>query len=162
MAHFAKLNENNIVVQVIVVNNDVFSTEEEGIIFCQSLFGKHTKWRQTSYNTVGGKYYWTNPDSNTYELCPDQSKSFRKNYGCVGMFFDEKTNSFIQKSCSFPSWILNEQTGLFETPIKCPNDKAYWWNEKKQKWQDTPLTNDDYDIRLKSQNIAKEGELYTK
>ena len=114
MAHFAKLSKNNIVEQVIVVNNNVFS------------------------------------------------KSFRKNYEGTGMFFDEKTDSFIEKSCYFPSWILNEQTGLFEAPIKCPNDKAYWWNEKKQKWQDTPLTNEDYDIRLKSQNLAKEGELYTK
>jgi hypothetical protein len=94
MAHFAELNENNIVKQVIVVNNnevlvDGVESEAKGIEFCQSLFGG--KWIQTSYN-----------------------RNFRKNYAQIGSFYDSAHDVFIDPKPSEGEWILNEETCLWQ------------------------------------------------
>ena len=116
MAHFAQLDDNNVVTQVIVVHNNEFMVdgvefEEKGIEFCQSLFGPNTYWKQTSYNN-----------------------SFRKNYAGVGYTYDFQRNAFIAPR-PYPSWILNEQTCQWQSPIPYPNDgKLYYWDESQQKW----------------------------
>lgn len=117
MAHFARVNEDWIVEQVIVVNNDVIRNDLGvecdwiGEQFCQSLYGAHTKWIQTSYN---GRIY--------------------KNYASVGYSFDPNRNAFIPPK-PYESWLLNEETCLWNAPVPYPTDgKAYVWDEETTSW----------------------------
>lgn len=116
MAHFAKLDSNNIVTQVVVVDNSVLlkadGTESElkGKQFLNSLLGTAT-WKQTSYNGT-----------------------IRKNYAGVGYKYDSTRDAFIPPK-PFNSWILNETTCLWEPPIEHPTDgNLYNWDEDNQKW----------------------------
>ena len=117
MAHFAQLNETNVVIQVIVVNNDEIlvngvESEDKGIEFCKSIFGQDTRWAQTSYNG-----------------------SFRKNFAGIGMRYDQILDGFIENK-PYPSWSLNEITCKWEAPTTCPTDgNGYFWNEDFQQWQ---------------------------
>lgn len=117
MAHFAELNEHNIVKQVLVVNNDVIldengqESEQLGIDFLKSLYGEHTSWVQTSYNGT-----------------------FRKNYAGAGYLYDQTRDAFIPNK-QWASWILNEETCRWEPPIPYPEDEnVYVWNESDQQW----------------------------
>lgn len=112
MAHFAQLDENSVVLQVIVVNNSELldeqgsEREEIGISFCQSLFGTETRWVQTSYNA-----------------------NFRKNYAGIGYSYDSVLDAFIPPK-PYPSWVLNENTCLWEAPVPYPTDgSSYVWHE---------------------------------
>ena len=115
MAHFAKLDENNNVLAVHVVNNDVITingneSEQVGIDFLIGLHG-HTLWKQTSYNA-----------------------NSRKNYAGVGYTYDANRDAFIAPK-PFNSWILNEDTCRWEAPVAYPTDnKSYSWNEDTQSW----------------------------
>ena len=115
MAHFAQLDENNIVTQVIVVHNNELldengiEQESKGIAFCQSLFGGN--WIQTSYNN-----------------------KIRKNYAGIGFQYDNVRDAFIQPK-PYESWLLNEDTCQWEAPIPRPNDdKLYMWDEPTTSW----------------------------
>jgi hypothetical protein len=116
MAHFVELDENNIVKQVIVVANnelliDEIESEAKGIIFCKSLFGEDTKWKQTSYNG-----------------------NIRKNYAGIGDTYDEDKDAFIPPK-PFKSWVLNENICQWEPPIPYPVDeKLYIWDEPTVSW----------------------------
>jgi len=113
MAHFAQI-ENGVVTQVIVVANEelIFNGAEneiKGIIFCQSLFGGD--WVQTSYN---GR--------------------FRKNFAGIGYTYDSQRDAFIAPQ-PHPSWVLNEETCQWVTPIPMPTDgKIYVWDEATVSW----------------------------
>lgn len=115
MAHFAKLDSNNIVTQVVVVNNDVLlengaESEQKGIDFLTELLGEGT-WKQTSYNG-----------------------SIRKNYAGVGFTYDSNRNAFIPPR-PFTSWTLNETTCLWEAPVDYPTDgNLHNWDETNQQW----------------------------
>jgi hypothetical protein len=115
MAHFAQIDENNVVVQVIVINNNELmengvESEIKGAAFCESLF-PGTRWMQTSYNT-----------------------SIRKNYAGVGFSYDVQRNAFIPPK-PYPSWLLNESTCRWEAPLPYPQDgKEYVWDEAFQTW----------------------------
>ena len=118
MAHFAQLDENNIVTQVVVVNNNTLDfaelpeSEEIGVEFCKSLFGEFTVWKQTSFNA-----------------------NFRKNYAGVGFTYDPVRNAFIPPK-QFTSWILNEDTCQWHPPISRPDDEnLYNWNEETLSWE---------------------------
>lgn len=119
MAHFARLDENNVVVQVIVVNNSDLlvagvENEDRGITFCQSLFGENTRWKQTSYN---GK--------------------FRYNYAGVGFTYDEVRDGFVPPQ-PYPSWQLADNCTWW-APVPMPNDgQDYRWNESETKWEVVP------------------------
>jgi hypothetical protein len=120
MAHYAKVN-NNTVVQVIVAEPEFFAT------FVDSSPGE---WIQTSYNTRGGVHY--KPNSN--EPSDDQSKALRKNYAGVGYTYDPERDAFVPPRL-FASWILDEDTCLWQPPVPYPNDdKLYDWNEDDQAW----------------------------
>ena len=99
MAHFACLDENNVVTQVIVVSNDDCSdsngTEVEsiGVAFCQKLLGANTNWKQTSYNN-----------------------NFRVRYAGIGYSFSEELNAFIPPQ-PFVSWELQEETADWQSPL---------------------------------------------
>jgi len=114
MAHFAQINEENIVTQVIVVANEELldngvESEAKGIAFCQSLLGG--EWKQTSYN------------SNT-----------RKNYAGIGYTYDSQRDAFIPPQ-PYPSWTLVEETCNWTAPVALPTDgKTYNWDESTLTW----------------------------
>ena len=115
MAHFAKLDENNVVTQVIVVDNkdcaDASGVEKEyiGAAFCERLFGG--TWKQTSYNGT-----------------------FRKNYAGIGFTYNADIDAFVP-SKPFNSWVLNNETAQWEAPVAMPDDgQMYTWNEETTSW----------------------------
>jgi hypothetical protein len=119
MAHFAKLDENNIVTEIIVVANpelldNGIESESKGIAFCQDLLGGN--WKQTSYN-----------------------RRIRKNYAGIGFKYDESRDAFIPPQ-PFPSWALNETTAQWEAPVEMPtDDKLYTWDEATLSWVEIPV-----------------------
>ena len=121
MAHFCKLDENNIVTQVIVVSNDDIKdvngveVEEIGVAFCKKLLGADTNWKQTSYNN-----------------------NFRVRYAGIGYKFYEDLNAFVPPS-PFPSWVLVEETADWVSPLgaaptlteeQITSRSFYRWNEE--------------------------------
>jgi hypothetical protein len=116
MSHFAQIDENNIVTQVIVIEQDVVDT---------GLFGAPTSWIQTSYNTIGGVH--------TLGGTP-----LRKNYAGIGYTYDSTRDAFIPPK-PFNSWILNESSCLWEAPTAMPDDgKIYSWDEDTTAWIEIP------------------------
>jgi hypothetical protein len=120
MAHFAELDSSNVVTRVIVISNEELlddnnvEQESKGIAFCQSLFGG--TWVQTSFNG-----------------------NMRKNYAGVGFKYDESRDAFIPPQ-PFPSWVLNEETCLYEPPIAKPDDGSlYSWDEDMLSWVEATL-----------------------
>ena len=121
MAHFAKLNSNNIVERIETVSNDIAITEQAGIDFLNNLYGTNDIWKQTSFNTKGGQHILG-------------GTPFRKNYAGKGYTYDSDKDAFIPKK-PFNSWILNETTCLWEAPVAYPNDgERYYWNETDTTW----------------------------
>ena len=115
MAHFAQLNEENIVTQVIVVANqdtadkDGVENEAIGAECCTNLLGG--RWVQTSYNG-----------------------NIRKNYAGIGYKYDATLDAFIPPQ-PFESWTLNEETAQWEAPTSYPDDgKRYSWDEETTSW----------------------------
>jgi hypothetical protein len=115
MAHFAELDDNNIVKQVIVVHNNELldesgnESEQKGIDFCINLFGG--RWVQTSYNG-----------------------NIRKNYAGQGYLYDPIRDAFVPPQ-PYPSWLLDEQTCQWEAPVAYPTDGSlYSWNEETTSW----------------------------
>lgn len=129
MAHFAELDENNIVKQVIVIPNE---EEYRGQEFINNELNLEGVWIQTSYNTRGGIHY----NSETNEPSSNQSKSFRKNYAAIGYSYDEERDAFIApKPEEFPSFIFNENKCVWEPPVPKPNEEGFWmWNEELLTW----------------------------
>lgn len=124
MAHFAKLDENNVVIFVTVGSDNDNGKEDE-------LFQRTGDvYKQTSYNTRGGVYY----TPNTNEPDPDQSKAYRKNYAGLGYTYDATRDAFIPPQ-PYPSWILDESSCLWNAPVPYPTDgKRYSWDEATQSW----------------------------
>lgn len=109
MAHFAQI-QNNKVTQVVVAD-----TQE----WCESALGG--EWLQTSYNTQGGVHL-------------KGEEPFRKNYAGIGYTYDEGRDAFIPPQ-PYPSWTLNEETCLWESPTPYPDGGDYYiWNEEKVEW----------------------------
>lgn len=125
MGHFAKVS-NGIVTRVIVAEADFFNN------FVDDSPGK---WIQTSYNTRGGVHY----QPNTNEPSEDQSKALRKNYAGIGYTYDSTRDAFIPPQ-PFNSWILNEDTCLWDSPVPYPADgNLYKWNEEILNWEEVIL-----------------------
>jgi hypothetical protein len=139
MASFVKLNIDNYVIQGVVIVNEIFThnnieIEQIGIDFINNLFNTNDVYLQTSYNTRGGVHYTNGTPSQ------DQSKAFRKNYAGIGYYYDSIRDAFIPPK-PFPSWTLNEQSCLWQSPIPYPNDgKMYQWNEDILNWIEINLT----------------------
>jgi hypothetical protein len=126
MASFAKIGLNGKVIEVHSVVNEVLhdsngiEREDIGIDFLTKLTG-YPVWKQTSYNTYGGVH-------------SNGGIPLRKNHAGIGYTYDEDRDAFIPKK-PFNSWILNESTCLWESPIPYPQDNnRYNWNEKNQSW----------------------------
>ena len=106
MAHFAKLDDNNVVLQVIVVADE---HEENGEQWCHEFAGG--RWKQTSYNGT-----------------------IRKNYAGIGYIYDEQKDAFISPK-PFASWTLNEDTCQWQSPNPKPdNEYIYRWSEILSSW----------------------------
>jgi len=116
MAHFAKLGVGNIVEQVIVVSNDIVTTEQAGSDFINKLYNTRDVWKQTSYNN-----------------------NFRKNFAGIGYYYDTQRDAFIPPK-PFNSWILDENTCNWKTPVAIPTEELeqnqyYSWNESIVNWE---------------------------
>jgi hypothetical protein len=125
MSHFAKLDQNNIVIFVTVGRQEDDGQEAE--------LSERTgdTYKQTSYNTRAGVYY----DSTTGEPASDQSKAFRKNYAGLGYSYNQVLDAFIPPK-PFDSWVLDEQTCQWEAPVPYPTDGfTYKWNESETDWE---------------------------
>ena len=119
MAHFAELDENNVVKRVIVVGNadtsDAHGVEKEhiGAAFCERLLGG--TWKQTSYNG-----------------------NMRKRYAGIGFTYNAALDAFVPPK-PFASWVLNNATADWEAPVAMPSDdKIYTWNESTLSWDEIP------------------------
>jgi hypothetical protein len=120
MAHFAKLDENNNVISVHVVNNDVITvdgieSEQAGINFLSELHG-HKLWKQTSFNA--------------------RDNGFRKNYAGIGYKYDPTFDAFIPVQ-PFPSWKLNYTTFQWVAPVAMPENVegfVFKWSEYNKEW----------------------------
>jgi hypothetical protein len=116
MAHYAFLNENNIVTQVIVGNDEGATDMEQ---FYSNFVGLPCK--RTSYNTSGGVHLLG-------------GVPFRKNYAGIGFTYDGTRDAFIPPQ-PYPSWVLNEETCLWEAPEPMPDDGLdYEWDEQALQW----------------------------
>ena len=117
-AHYSFLDTNNIVTEVIVGKDE----GEEGINW-EVHYGnfRNQVCKRTSYNTSGG-------------IHSSGGTPFRKNYAGIGYTYDEQRDAFIPPS-PFPSFILNEDTCLWEPPVPYPTDgEIYLWNEEEGEW----------------------------
>lgn len=117
MAHFAQIDENSVVTQVLVVNNETLNnqpfpdSEPLGVAFLQGILGADTRWVQTSYNG-----------------------SFRKRFAGIGFTYSDALDAFIAPQ-PYPSWILNFETCDWEAPFPYPDDGGvYVWNESTLSW----------------------------
>lgn len=137
MAHYAKLDENNIVLGVHVVDNsqeDALGGEAETIEWLKTLWGADTIWKKTSYNTWGNKYWIENKIPGNEG--PDQSKALRGNFAGKGFTYDPVKDAFIPpRPGLFPSWYLHETRHIYLPPVEAPDDgKAYDWDESTLSW----------------------------
>ena len=125
LAHFAELDENNVVTQVIVVSNEDTSdvngneVEEIGVAFCKKLLGADTNWKQTSYNN-----------------------NFRVRYAGIVYSFSEELNAFIPPK-PFESWVLDNETADWVSPVgpapalteaEIEARSFYKWDEEGGEW----------------------------
>ena len=112
MSHFAKINSDNIVTEVIVAEQDFIDSGVVGLI---------SEWIQTSYNTQGG-------------IHSDGGTPLRKNYAGVGFTYDSVRDAFIPPQ-PYPSWTLNEDTCQWDSPVPYPTDDLmYSWDEDTTSW----------------------------
>jgi hypothetical protein len=110
MAHFAKVID-GIVTEVLVIDQDVIDT---------GAFGDPSLWVQTSYNTYAGQH--------------PEGRPLRKNYAGIGYTYDAERDAFIPPQ-PFASWVLNEDTCLWDAPTAKPDDgKLYSWDEATLAW----------------------------
>ena len=117
MAHFAEVDENNIVLRVLVVDD---SQESNGQEFLATTLGLGGTWIKTSYNTRAGVHN-------------NGGTPLRKNYAGIGYTYDSGRDAFIPPK-PYPSWVLNETSCVYEAPVAMPTDGLYTWNEETTSW----------------------------
>jgi len=119
MAHFAEIDDKNIVLRVIVVADEDcllggVESEEVGASFCSSLLGG--RWVQTSYN-----------------------RRIRKNFAGIGYSYDEQADAFIPPQ-PFPSWSINTSSYEWQPPIPRPEEGLWAWDEELLSWTEIDLS----------------------
>ena len=120
MAHYAQLDSNNNVINVVVINtNDTLNSqgiedESVGINFCKQLYGSETIWKRTSYNN-----------------------NIRVRYAGIGMIYNEELDAFIYPQ-PYPSWTLDKEIVDWKPPIDMPEKEGYRyeWNEESLSWDE--------------------------
>lgn len=127
MAHFAQIDENNIVQQVIVISDEF---ESDGPNYINNVLNMPGTWLKTSYNTVNGEHI-------------NGGTPYRGNYAGIGYYYDENLDAFLPPKL-FPSWVLDPLTYNWVPPIPHPGynkdlPPAVWnWNESIQNWEASP------------------------
>ena len=126
MAHYAFVNDDNLVTEVIVGNDETTGAWE-------TYYGNFREQTclQTSYNTCGGVHYTDGEPS------ADQSKALRYNYAGIGHTYDENRDAFIPPQ-PYASWILDQDTCLWVAPIAYPAEGAHTWDEEAGDWEEVP------------------------
>jgi len=127
VGHWARIDENNIVQEVIVIKEAELDTGN---------WGDKANWIKTSYNTFEGKHYTPKEHQDFTEESADQSKALRYRYAGTGMYYDS-TNDVFYEQQPFASWTLNNTTWVWQAPISYPtlteeqmNQGVYYiWNE---------------------------------
>lgn len=131
MAHYAYITSDNKIHNIIVVANENAPTEEQGIQFLNELDlypELEGKWIQTSYNTRMGIHY-------SNDGLPDDGKAIRKNFAGLDVTYDSVRDAFILNNKQFPSWVINEDKGMYEPPVPYPNTKRlHRWDEDSLSW----------------------------
>lgn len=118
MAHFAELDDNNVVIRVLVTDD---AKSNEGYNWLIETFGG--RWVKASYNTRGGVHVLG-------------GTPFRKNFPGIGYVYDEERDAFIEPK-PFPSWVLDEEKCLYAPPTPYPTDgRVYRWYEEQGGWVD--------------------------
>jgi hypothetical protein len=123
MAHYAFIDDNNIVTEVIVGKD-----ENEGLINWEEYYGNFRKKRclRTSFNTYGNKHL-------------NNGTPFRKNYAGVGYTYDTRLDAFIPPK-PYSSWVLDEETCIWQAPVPMPNDgSSYIWDEESTSWKNNNI-----------------------
>lgn len=152
MAHYAFINEKNIVVEVIVGKNEGEDNTDWEVEYAK--FRPGLRCKRTSYNTKSGKHYIKDENGNVI-LNPDQSKSFRKNYAGKGDIYDEQRDAFYSPK-PFNSWILNEETCAWVPPV--PNIEL---TDEEKNMQVFLFWNEDLiKFEKKIKNSSGEWEIY--
>ena len=124
MAHFAEIDNQGVVNQVLVVPDD---QQHRGQEFLANDLGLGGTWIQTSYNTRAGVHYGKDKK-------PDGGVALRKNYAGIGYTYDSSRDAFIPPR-PYPSWILNEDSCQWHAPVDYPKDgKKYRWDEAAVSW----------------------------
>ena len=128
MAHFAEIDQNNIVTRVLVVDN---SEENNGQVFLAETLGLGGTWIKTSYNTLGGVH-------------ANGGTPLRKNYAGIGYSYDSSRDAFIPPK-PYTSWLLNEDTCLWDAPTPMPiqEGKVFKWVEEDLNWQEIVISQDE-------------------
>jgi hypothetical protein len=124
MAHFAEIDENNIVTRVLVVDND---QEDRGQEFLATDLGLGGTWIKTSYNTIAGAH-------------SNGGTPLRKNYAGIGYTYDSVRDAFYAPK-PFASWTLDEETCTWNSPTPMPVEegKFFTWNEETTSWEENSL-----------------------
>ena len=118
MAHFAEIDENNIVTRVLVVDD---ANENDGQTFLAETCNLGGTWIKTSYNTQGGVH-------------SNGGTPLRKNYAGIGYTYDSERDAFIPPK-PFDSWVLDEETCQWNSPVRLPDEEnLYFWDEAELKW----------------------------
>jgi hypothetical protein len=123
MAHFAEIDDNNIVLRILVVNDVDTSNEDNtevesiGVSYLKSLFGESTRWVKTSYNN-----------------------NIRVRYAVIGGVYDESKDMFIAP-CPYPGWLMNEEDGSWHPPVPQPRF-GMCWHPDRLEWvePEIPIT----------------------
>jgi hypothetical protein len=111
MSHFAKIDENNIVVEVIVAEQDFIDS---------GAVGDPSKWIQTSYNTIHN----THPEN----------RPLRKNFAAEGFYYDKDLDAFIPPK-PYDSWVFDKEKCDWHPPIPAPSSPIpHFWDENKKEW----------------------------
>jgi len=124
MSHFARIDENSTVTQVIVAEQEFIDT---------GAVGDPSNWIQTSYNTRAGVHYGADGQ-------PDSGVALRKNYAGIGYSYDSERDAFIPPK-PFASWNLNETSCTWDPPVAYPTDSEhmYSWDEATTSWKQEEL-----------------------
>lgn len=119
MAHWAQVDDNNIVIQILVGDNDD-PNGDEGYQWMVDTHGG--RWIKTSYNT----------HQNRHRL---DGIPFRKNFAQIGYFWDEEKDAFYQKTPPFSNWVWDEERFIWIPPIPCPDENIpHIWDQEKNEW----------------------------
>ena len=128
MGHWARIDDNNIVQEVIVIKEAELDT---------GVWGDKSKWIKTSYNTYKGKHYVPKENQDFSEESADQSKALRYRFAGIGHIYDAENDVFYAQQ-PFASWIFDKTTWDWKAPLSYPSDgKLYSWDEKAHQTDNT-------------------------